>query len=241
MTDLNYQQHRYVIIGEEFNVKNIVHWNADENVLFFHGNKEKDSYHSHLYTAPAAYEIGYQCLTCNISVNGILQTNFRAEFDDFDKQFVLHILGPSIPSVHLYAWSVGVNHFVNINKTHTFEENSLIHEKMKNISVPVSLYHDVPLSIDGMSARVKLIVPEGVDLDGRVKFPLLVFANAAPNSYEGGDTWSSDWKTYLASNKSVVTAIIDARGSGRRSSNYRFAGYRNLGTVEVEDQIEVAE
>lgn len=48
-----------------------------------------------------------------------------------------------------------------------------------------------------------------------------------------------DWGSYLAANKSIIYAAIDGRGSGLKGDNIMFSGYRNLGTVEVADQINV--
>lgn len=53
------------------------------------------------------------------------------------------------------------------------------------------------------------------------------------------ERFSIDWNTYLAVNHSIIIGNIDARNSGMRGDKIRFAGYRNLGTVEVVDTIHV--
>lgn len=48
-----------------------------------------------------------------------------------------------------------------------------------------------------------------------------------------------DWGMYLVTNKSIIYAAIDGRGSGLMGNDMLFAGYRQLGTVEIFDQINV--
>lgn len=233
---------RFFVTGGAIHVASIAHWDAMENLIFFHGNTDQDSHHTQLYVVRALANQLAQCITCDIAADdGIPQTVFQGQFDQLSNHFVLHINGPSIPSAALYSWNVSNNRIVDITRLRPLQENTLIKTHIKDFAEPIVRYLDVPLSVGGgLSARVKLIIPKGVNLDGGDKFPLLVLAYAGPNSYTGSDEWSIGWGTYLASNKSVVSAIIDARGMGRRSDRYQFAGYRNLGTVEVEDQIEVA-
>lgn len=53
------------------------------------------------------------------------------------------------------------------------------------------------------------------------------------------EKFNVDWSTCLVTNKSVVHAVIDGRGSGLMGNDMLFAGYRHLGTVEIIDQINV--
>jgi dipeptidyl aminopeptidase/acylaminoacyl peptidase len=49
-----------------------------------------------------------------------------------------------------------------------------------------------------------------------------------------------NWGTYLSSTKDIIYAFIDGRGSANQGDAMMHKLYRNLGTVEVEDQILVA-
>lgn len=232
----------YFVTGGAFHVDRIVYWDAKEQLIFFYGNYEKFTQHNQLFVVRAMSDQNPQCITCDIEVDGVRQTVYEAQFDKYGKYFVLQINGPSVPSVALYAWNRSTTQIVDIVRMRTLQANKLIHETLKDLAdEPLIQYLDVPLSVEGLTARVKLMIPKGVSLNGDVKLPMLVYAYAGPNSYTGTDDWSIGWGTYLAVNKSVVSAIIDGRGMGRRGSIYEFAGYRNLGTVEVEDQIDVVE
>lgn len=60
---------------------------------------------------------------------------------------------------------------------------------------------------------------------------------AGPDSSQVSEEFTLNWGSYLASNRSFIYGVIDGRGSALKGDKYLFAGYRNLGTVEVEDQI----
>ncbi|KRT81809.1 hydrolase, partial [Oryctes borbonicus] len=71
------------------------------------------------------------------------------------------------------------------------------------------------------------------------KYPMVVNVYGGPDSYQVLEKFSVDWGSYLAVNKSIIYATIDGRGSGLKGDKILFSGYRNLGTVEIEDQISV--
>lgn len=242
ITNLNSGNGFFVTNGP-LHVANIAYWSGLEDLIFFHGNYEQDSQQTHLFVVRALPNATEHCLTCGVEVNGVPQTVFRAEFDKRSKLFVLHIMGPSIPSVDLYEWSINfeLDGRVEITKVLTLVSNKLIHLRAANLSQPIIQYLDVPISVMGMSARVKLMIPPGVSLKGESKYPMMVLAYNGPNSYTGTDDWSIGWGTFLSTNRSVVCAIIDARSMGRRSDIYHYAAHGQLGTVEVKDTIDVVE
>ena len=51
------------------------------------------------------------------------------------------------------------------------------------------------------------------------------------------EKFSIDWGTYLTSSENFIYAAIDGRGTGAWGQTFMHAVYRNLGTVEVDDQI----
>lgn len=69
-------------------------------------------------------------------------------------------------------------------------------------------------------------------------FPL-TSSYGGPDSYQVTEKFNIDWGTYLVTNKSIIYAAIDGRGSGLMGNDMLFAGYRHLGTVEIIDQINV--
>ncbi|XP_075211285.1 uncharacterized protein LOC142318748 isoform X3 [Lycorma delicatula] len=66
---------------------------------------------------------------------------------------------------------------------------------------------------------------------------MLIQKYGGPDTNFVSERFTIDWNTYLAVNHSIIIGYIDARNSSMREDKIRFAGYRNLGTVEVEDTI----
>lgn len=64
---------------------------------------------------------------------------------------------------------------------------------------------------------------------------------SGPGSQLVTQKWRVDWNTYLAGTKDYIVAQIDGRGSSGQGYRLLYEVYRRLGTVEVSDQLEVAE
>lgn len=107
---------------------------------------------------------------------------------------------------------------------------------MQYKALPVIQYHEIDLG-NGFTSKVMLLIPPGADLSGKIKYPMLVDVYGGPNSYSVTSSWSVGWGHHMSSNRSVVYAKIDGRGSGLRGDKLLFQIYRKLGTVEIEDQI----
>ena len=46
-------------------------------------------------------------------------------------------------------------------------------------------------------------------------------------------------EAFLTHNQKIITAIIDVRGTGGQSNEYKFEVYRNLGAKEIQDIVSV--
>lgn len=53
------------------------------------------------------------------------------------------------------------------------------------------------------------------------------------------ERFAVNWGHYLASNKNIIYATIDVRGSSRQGETRMHEVYKRLGTVEVADQLAV--
>lgn len=67
----------------------------------------------------------------------------------------------------------------------------------------------------------------------------LFYRYGGPDSYQITEKFGLDWGSYLSANKSIIYAMIDARGSGLKGDKMLFEIFRAIGTVEVEDQINI--
>ena len=60
---------------------------------------------------------------------------------------------------------------------------------------------------------------------------------AGPGSQSVTEKFRLGWSTYMSSSESVIYAVIDGRGSGARGQRHLHSVYRQLGTIEVDDQV----
>lgn len=94
---------------------------------------------------------------------------------------------------------------------------------------------------DGTKLQARLIKP--YDFDPSKKYPVIVYVYGGPhaqmvrNDYKGG---ASVWM-YEAANRGYIVFTVDNRGSGNRGIEFEQAVFRDLGTVEMEDQLKGVE
>lgn len=62
---------------------------------------------------------------------------------------------------------------------------------------------------------------------------------AGPGSQIISDAFTVGYEHYMTTNKRVIYAFIDARGTDNRGSVSLYQVYRDLGNFEIQDQIDV--
>ena len=87
------------------------------------------------------------------------------------------------------------------------------------------------------SAPVKIMSPP--HMEPGVKYPVIVYVYGGPGAQQVSDSWTVGWGEYLATSRNIVYILMDGRGTGYQSKEFLFSVYRNLGTVEMQDQIAV--
>ncbi|XP_012054228.1 PREDICTED: venom dipeptidyl peptidase 4 [Atta cephalotes] len=95
------------------------------------------------------------------------------------------------------------------------------------------------INVNGYDCKVRLLLPS--DFDESKSYPMMVFVYGGPNTVRIVDDAKYGYEYYLTTNRSMVHAWIDGRGSAFKGSNMLFEIYRKMGTVEIEDTIAVTE
>ncbi|CAL7939159.1 unnamed protein product [Xylocopa violacea] len=215
-------------------VTEIVSWDQEKESLYYLATTEEESAVQHLYriSTRATADRKPKCLSC-----GIVRDTDRnrclyntAKFSTDHSHYVLTCAGPGVPDIAIYNQ--------NSTRLMVWEDNEAVSEIIAEKSQPVVRRYKVPVP-GGFEARVRLLIPPNADLSGATKYPMLIFVYGGPDSYQVTEKFNVDWGTYLVTNKSIIYATIDGRGSGLMDNAMLFAGYRNLGTVEIADQINV--
>ncbi|XP_063388192.1 inactive dipeptidyl peptidase 10 isoform X2 [Cydia fagiglandana] len=158
----------------------------------------------------------------------------EAHFSPSSAYFVLECLGPGVPTTSLYRTLLPEPRML----VH-LENNTDVKERLSSIAVPTPRTFSVQLS-SGHTARVRLLLPPGLREDEVTKYPLVMKVHGAPGTQLVTERWALDWGS-LAAGAGAVLAAVDARGAGGRGLGAHHALHRRLGTVELQDQLEVAE
>lgn len=235
--------------NDSIHAMRILHWDLDTNILFYLGCTQLRPQRRNLYAIRVNASVGglshTDCLTCRLHqrAGNEYHAHFAADFNEKSRYLVLESQGPAAPRHDVYEWLVGqLSGAVKIRAVrpmHTFDE---LRESIDNVTVPLLRFERVTKR-DGYVARVKMLMPpQFVTCNSSgTRYPMLVKAYGGPGTYVGATTWDPNWEWYMAVNRSVVVAMVDARGSGRLRLRETFGVHGNLGWTEAEDLIETAQ
>ena len=77
------------------------------------------------------------------------------------------------------------------------------------------------------------------NFDENKKYPLVLYVYGGPHAHNVDARWhyaSRSWETYMAQ-KGYILLILDNRGSERRGRDFEQATFRQLGQIEMQDQM----
>jgi len=213
-----------------FVVTEILSWDMVKGLIYFMGTDMMRPGSRHLYVVSDNGDMDTQCITCDIKTSrGELCTRNSVEMN-WNNSFYIHTcLGQSIPESALRRTD-------DHSLVYLFEENLELEQSLSSKSLPTRVDTFVQLE-GGFQAPVKILLPP--HLDENVKYPVLVYVYGGPGSQMVSDTWSVGWGEYLVTSRNVIYVSIDGRGTGFQSDEHLFQVYKHLGTVEIQDQINV--
>lgn len=150
------------------------------------------------------------------------------------------------------AYSYFIDNFSNINtptksllrnrkgKTvKTLLDNSKLAENFKGLNLKHAEFKTITTE-DNVELNACMLKP--ADFDANKKYPVLMFCYGGPGSQEVLNAWGSgDHFNYLwhqmLTQKGYIVMIVDNRGTGARSLEFKNATYKQLGKLEAIDQI----
>ncbi|MBL7812487.1 MAG: DPP IV N-terminal domain-containing protein [Bacteroidetes bacterium] len=94
-----------------------------------------------------------------------------------------------------------------------------------------------PILVDGVALYSRTFLPP--DFSADKKYPVVVYVYGGPHAQMVTESWlggGSLWMHYMAQNGYVVFTV-DNRGSAARGLNFENATHRQLGTLEMQDQL----
>ncbi|OXU21775.1 hypothetical protein TSAR_010761 [Trichomalopsis sarcophagae] len=171
-----------------------------------------------------------KCLSCELKTpegNTCKYVSSVAFSKDFSN-YVLTCSGPDPATVRIYD--------LEGKELFTWADSRVLRLMIANRVLPQQ--RNLEVESNGFNARVRLLLPQ--DFDPAKKYPMLVNVYAGPDSQRINDGFSVGFETYMSTNRHVIHAWIDGRGSSSKGTAMIYAVYRNLGSAEMEDQINVS-
>jgi dipeptidyl-peptidase-4 len=152
------------------------------------------------------------------------------------------------------AFSTGMNFFVNKNRSATtplkvtlhkadgtcikvLEKNDRLLKTFKNYQLTTKEFFSF---VTGDSVRLNGYMLKPAHFDPSKKYPVLMNVYGGPGSQTVRNTWERQyWHNYLTQQGYIIVSV-DNRGTGGRGVAFKHCTYKQLGNLEVRDQIEAA-
>lgn len=217
-----------------FVVTEILAWDEEKDLVYYQATSESDPAVQHIYAVSTSSKSAPSCLSCSAVTDAQNTTKClhnAAAFSSDHSHYVLQCLGPAVPEIAVYS--------INNSKLVVWEDNKEIQQLVSTKEIPKIKRMTFPVGNGDFEAQVMLKLPPGIDFSGDTKYPMLINVYGGPDSLQVLEKFTLDWGSYLAANKSIIYGFIDGRGSGQKGDKMLFSGYRNLGTVEIVDQVNV--
>jgi dipeptidyl-peptidase-4 len=118
-------------------------------------------------------------------------------------------------------------------------DNSALDNKVKATGVNAPEFFTFK-NTEGTTLNGYMIKP--TNFDPNKKYPVFMYVYGGPGSQEVKDEWQGQnymWFQMLAQ-QGYMIACVDNRGTGARGRDFRTVTYKQLGKVEVDDQIDAA-
>ena len=117
--------------------------------------------------------------------------------------------------------------------------NDALAEKLKKYDLPNKEFF-VLTTEKGNQLNAWMIKPK--DFDANKKYPVFMYQYSGPGSQEVANNWldTNDMWFMMLSQQGYIVACVDGRGTGYKGAAFKKVTQKQLGKLEVEDQIEAA-
>ncbi|XP_077997531.1 inactive dipeptidyl peptidase 10-like isoform X2 [Glandiceps talaboti] len=167
------------------------------------------------------------CMSCNVTNRNC--SFLQPLFSKTTKFYALNCLGPDLPQSTLHSSE-------DFALLYVFEDNSKLAQKLEGKAVPKKIYLEIPTEgYENPGMYAELTLP--AKMDNARKHPLLIDVYGGPGTQKVQEIYSLGWPAYLSSQYNVIVASIDGRGAGFYGDKFMFEVYKQLGSVDIEDQV----
>jgi dipeptidyl-peptidase 4 len=129
------------------------------------------------------------------------------------------------------------NNTGNIIKT--LEDNSTLLSYINKKEIKKMEFIDIP-TVNGINIKSYMIKPK--NFNPEKKYPVLMYVYGGPGSQTVNNSWDSFnyWWHQMLAQEGYIIVSVDGRGTGGRGGNFKKSTYKQLGKLELEDQITAA-
>ena len=119
------------------------------------------------------------------------------------------------------------------------ENNEALMTKFKAYNLPAKEFF-VLTTEKGQNLNAWMIKPK--DFDASKKYPVFMYQYSGPGSQQVNNDWNGtdDYWFMMLSQQGYIVACVDGRGTGFKGAEFKKCTQKDLGKLEVEDQIDAA-
>ncbi|MCI9845165.1 S9 family peptidase [Flavobacterium pectinovorum] len=119
------------------------------------------------------------------------------------------------------------------------ENNQVLADKLKAFNLPAKEFF-VLKTAKGNELNTWILKPK--DFDPSKKYPVFMYQYSGPGSQQVNNDWnnSDDYWFLSLTQQGYIVACVDGRGTGFKGADFKKVTQRELGKLEVEDQIDAA-
>jgi len=121
----------------------------------------------------------------------------------------------------------------------SIKKNDALLSKLAKYNLPSKEFFELTTE-KGHKLNAWMIKPK--DFDANKKYPVLMFQYSGPGSQEVSNNWleTNDLWYMMLSQQGYIVACVDGRGTGFKGADFKKVTYKDLGNLEVVDQIDAA-
>jgi dipeptidyl-peptidase-4 len=121
----------------------------------------------------------------------------------------------------------------------SIKKNEALLSKLSKYDLPSKEFFELTTE-KGHKLNAWMIKPK--NFDAAKKYPVLMFQYSGPGSQEVANNWidTNDLWYMMLSQQGYIVACVDGRGTGFKGADFKKVTYKDLGNLEVVDQIDAA-
>jgi dipeptidyl-peptidase-4 len=121
----------------------------------------------------------------------------------------------------------------------TIVSNEVLETKLASYNLPSKEFFELTTE-KGNKLNAWMIKPK--DFDANKKYPVFMYQYSGPGSQQVNNDWnaSDDYWFMMLAQQGYIVACVDGRGTGFKGADFKKCTQKELGKLEVEDQIDAA-